>query len=820
MLTKHSISKPINITEYTRPIKILYIVPYKETRKNHLILDAVFYDSYTRWSGAAVFVIPANKNGFLYEMYDEWFENLDPDFVCSYVELTQTFIKKISKLCNPILISVEDSKYTSKDSFRRYLKDWQRVALIQPLSSLSLVSATKQYFEGRELGKANKILVEIQPNESNRFISDNFGCNGHQYSTTQTVLGLFNVVCLNPYAKDGYVSEGTELVKSYKDVLSRIGSREINTFLDLSVSYSTAIPKVNINNNELAFNVFLGDTCIDRINFWNSRCLTQDRKSSIILSKNQYSDDDFLKLFGEFLNSYNERYGHNNQREVEVRSLSINLDERKEFARKLGNNTRCMVWTNEKSSREVSISRDNFGKLYTSVDVQSSHYQTTKKESNGYVANDPYHFKYISPHYDFLKDGDWMVELEIEREKDLSRYDNVTHVWMLPIRENSSKIFTSNLSRVTKNHIIALIPSRKDRHNFFKQDIMRSGASYQLSFPSDESYFSCIVTNYNTDYFPEDPRAKLRHKSYERIGVSSKGKYMRGIIRKIGSLYKAYYSLTRKLWRDCIRKEAVKEDLKFASFNGLLETALGDSKFRKKYQNKYNASNDQQVKSDIKKNFFACSNLLLQQKVIYKVHPWVCDYCGTHHVCSVDNLKFENTCTVCGEIYHVPYSIEWRFQIDAMIINALHRNNGLTVLWMIGYISTQDCRVSSFYYMPEVDLFNSYKDKERSAEIDLICVVDGLLYIGEAKQTAALFLKKKKDKKDEEAKFIEIIKKIKPDVALLAFERYSDLEEDTDKVRTKLIASIERMKKICGDVDIRYIVAEEVDEGFNEFLCQ
>lgn len=57
-------------------------------------------------------------------------------------------------------------------------------------------------------------------------------------------------------------------------------------------------------------------------------------------------------------------------------------------------------------------------------------------------------------------------------------------------------------------------------------------------------------------------------------------------------------------------------------------------------------------------------------------------------------------------------------------------------------------------------------------------------------------------------------------MALLAFERYSDLEEDTDKVRTKLIASIERMKKICGDVDIRYIVAEEVDEGFNEYLCQ
>jgi hypothetical protein len=49
MREKTPLKKSIGVDVYNRPIKVAYIIPSTEDTNTQLILDAIFYESYTRW---------------------------------------------------------------------------------------------------------------------------------------------------------------------------------------------------------------------------------------------------------------------------------------------------------------------------------------------------------------------------------------------------------------------------------------------------------------------------------------------------------------------------------------------------------------------------------------------------------------------------------------------------------------------------------------------------------------------------------------------------------------------------------------------------
>ena len=141
-----NLGKTIEVKASNRPIKIAYLVPHEESYVNHMIVDAVFYESYTRWAGAYTLIVPSSSKGFLDPAYEAWLEFFDPDFVYTYIELEEDLVKKIDRLCSPIaFLQHKIRKRGSGDlHWREFIHDW--VHYFTPVSSMTTVlSPHSQY---------------------------------------------------------------------------------------------------------------------------------------------------------------------------------------------------------------------------------------------------------------------------------------------------------------------------------------------------------------------------------------------------------------------------------------------------------------------------------------------------------------------------------------------------------------------------------------------------------------------------------------------------------------------------------------------------
>src|SRR3989338_2859638 len=536
--------KNIEVKATNRPIKIAYLIPYEETTTTHCILDAVFHESYTRWGGVHTLIIPTNSNSFLLEEYDKWLQFYDPDFIYTYVDLEQSLIKKIETSCCPIaFISYKESNITR---WQDYLPKWG--IYFMPVSSLTTIHSP--YAGYRSLlswtEKEQKITLITQYKEisEERFIADNFGTAFNLHMYPNPIHGLFDTLCLVPNDLNEHMNVGTTKTTSITDILSQISDKKAIMIAKLSMAHSKSICCVQSYRWD-SFNLFVGDTCLDRIHFWNARSFSPDYidvPGALIVKKALLEEDDFIIQLSQFLNSHNFLGQHTGQAAVAIRSFSHNIEELKPIQEGLQKCTfNRVILTNEYNNPAIP-STDDFKNYYHS----GSAYVTTFKLSetiNKIQAKEPEHFAFIPPRFRGINDGQWIVELEIERHNNLeSRFVNVVNTWMPPRRHKAVRAFTENLGKISKNHRISLIPST-DSHPSLSSPIKKDYA-YSLFLPDDETLFRWFVIE-TVNYLKEDLRSSLSYDLYKGLSVSDKGQNLRGVISMFGNLSKASECLTK-----------------------------------------------------------------------------------------------------------------------------------------------------------------------------------------------------------------------------------------------------------------------------------
>src|SRR5262249_4903014 len=91
------------------------------------------------------------------------------------------------------------------------------------------------------------------------------------------------------------------------------------------------------------------------------------------------------------------------------------------------------------------------------------------------------HFTFLPPRFKGLTKGQWIIELDIQRHNNLSKYSNVIDRWELPRRCGIVRAFTSILGKVTRNHNLAVLPKTKDF--LFTSGAIFEESSYDLSLP-------------------------------------------------------------------------------------------------------------------------------------------------------------------------------------------------------------------------------------------------------------------------------------------------------------------------------------------------
>jgi len=159
---------------------------------------------------------------------------------------------------------------------------------------------------------------------------------------------------------------------------------------------------------------------------------------------------------------------------------------------------------------------------------------------------------------------------------------------------------------------------------------------------------------------------------------------------------------------------------------------------------------------------------LIRMGVFFQGHRWRCQTCGHTNWLSVDLLKQSNKCEVCTSEKQIEVSnLKWDFMLNPKVAEALYKDDVIAELWILGSL-LREAR-ESFYFAPQSSFFQNPQDKEPAYEVDIVCIQDGRLLIGEAKRKASQFT---------DSVIQELIVKaqdLRPDAVVVGF-----LEEDAD----------------------------------------
>lgn len=808
-----SLGKTVEAKAINRPVKIAYLVPFDDAPHTHMILDAVFFESYTRWAGAYTLVIPTKAQEFLADGYDEWLKHYDPDFIYSYVDLDAAFVDKIDRLCCPIAF-LKHKEWNRKDreiDWRSFSPCWDHY--IQPVSSISTVQSPASYpqFPHEERTREPIVFTQYGIEPANRFLADNFGTAFSLHNVTHAIPGFFKTLCLVPAELPGHVVAGTERCFSTLEAFRAISDHKATPIARLAMVNSAGIPRPESMGWAFAFRLFIGSTPLDRIHFWNSRHLGSswsDTSNALILEPAFFDDEQLVTQLGQYLNK-NNFLGHGNgPYQAEIHSSSVAADVLNAIRDKLQPHTWNAVHVSRLFNAPAIPSQKDLVERLHDKTTDTTTLKLTE-DSSEITASEPAHFIYIPPQLRGLARGQWIVELSIQRHNNLSRYSNVVDKWTMPRRRKIARAFTERLAKPTLGGRLALVPSTEGF--LFRNQAIKDPSSYEIHLPSDETFFRHLALEF-FQYPADDLRAPIQRAGYIDLAVSDKGQNLRGVISLFDHLSTAFGILTNKFWRT-VFAEAKEDSTKPLTFdlNKLDSLIPNDRGTIQRLTHELRLGGDETTKNYLRDSLRDTLEHLVRSNVFYQVAHWRCRYCGHMNSRSFDNMKIKNECDICATEYLAPIDIEWKYELNDFVYRSLQKHHGLPVLWTLGLLQDR-LHTGDFWYLPEVDLYER-NDSQSKNEIDILCMLNGAFYAVETKRSASLVL----NKAGALDKFVKVIGLLRPDVALLAFERYCAEGEDAQAMKERLAEAAKVTSDRIGPwTKLEIIVAEDV-EGFNDF---
>lgn len=806
----NSLGKTVEAKATNRPVKIVYLVPFDDCPHTHMNLDAVFFEAYTRWAGAYTLVIPTEPHDFLHAGYGDWLSHYDPDFIYSYIDLDAAFVEKIDRLCCPIAF-LKHEKRERKDreiAWRSFLPRWDHY--IQPVSSISTIQSPASYpqIPHEERPREPSVLTQYGTEPADRFLADNFGIAFNLHNVTHAIPGFFKTLCLVPPNLPANVVAGTERCFSTLEALRAISDRKATPISRLAMVNSAGMPRPESLGWASAFRLFIGSTPLDRIHFWNCRHLGDnwsDTSNALILEPAFFDDEELVKQLGQYLNKHNFLGHGNGPYQAEIHSSSVAADVLNTFIDKLKPHT----WN------AVDVSRTfNAPAIPSQKDLDERIYDKTTdtttikltEDSSEITATEPAHFIYVPAQLKGLTRGQWIVELSIQRHNNLSKYSNVIDTWTLPRRLKIARAFTERLAKPTSGGRLALVPSIGGFP--FRSHAINDPSSYEIHLPTDETFFRHLALEF-FQYPSDDLRAPIPRAGYMDLAISDKGQNLRGVISLFDHLSTAFGILTNKFWRSVLA-EAKEDSAKPLTFNRDKLSSLipNDQGTLQRLTRELNFDNVGTTKSYLRDSLTDTLEHLVRLNVFYQVANWRCRYCGHANSRSFDNMKIKNTCDICATEYFAPIDIEWQYELNDFVYRSLHKHSGLPVLWTLGFLQDR-MHGGSFWYLPEVDLYERAEDPNSKNEIDILAVLDGAFYAVEAKLSASIFLNKPK----AIDKFVKLVGRLRPDVALLAFEKFCPEEEDVEATKAKLTEASKLIReRIDPWTKLEILVAQDVHE--------
>jgi len=166
-----------------------------------------------------------------------------------------------------------------------------------------------------------------------------------------------------------------------------------------------------------------------------------------------------------------------------------------------------------------------------------------------------------------------------------------------------------------------------------------------------------------------------------------------------------------------------------------------------------------------------------------------CSRCGHTNWYHVDETRQILQCKGCGQEYPLRPEEEWYYKLNSLVETGYIQHGLVPVILVLGQLSQES--VSSFIMTTNLDLF---KEREQNpfGELDIVCIQDGRLVVGEVKQSVKLF------KKSDFDTMAEIAERIRPSVLI-----FSSLDHEPSKLVNDNVTNI-RIRLAPLGIEVRW----------------
>jgi hypothetical protein len=833
-------AKPNQLTTAgtARPLRVAYLIDTNDCPDQ--LLDRIFAEAYGRWGGRRTLIIPAKPDG-IDERYTKWLWYYDPDVIYSFVALTDGTVTRVHEKYGPAHLVYHKPigrKRGEESYFRIELP-------LKAVPSLSVVPAllSRSWGFGERLSDL-RIIDKYFDQSRSPFIKENFGFLGDTYQpmTGRNFPELFRTLTLisQQALDDPHLGKDprADYVVDEATILQRLGSP--SQPLTLATASNVFAPYLATGYDDWSdgLTLVVGDSLDDRILFWNQHHRQEEVWVSAItglrLPSSRVADLDFLKLVKDIILRRG-KPSSQGRPSVTLRSCSVSLPELEQVAERLRNLDLWDVRAVRQDNHAACVpSFEGMHSVDYRYNISFSELRTREtaefRDNHAYVPHAvPWHVREAPPPAG-LREGSWMVDLAIDRLNDHCRFANVRHMWMLPRRlrlEKAFKVewqderpqsFGDRVTRVSRQGYLALPKSNEQR-------------SVTITIPDDiDAFRIALCTDFEWIPFKRSKESLRGRPRYAYAEPSDKGRYLMAVLGHFETLPDAFDVLMNGYWRDVltslgavpVEKNTVlrgqlistlrkrlgrpKGDLTFSSETELDRLARESIRFGRMagksdrfidygtLHERWKALLDADLKahthlSEADKAHYNNRNYLdrsiqnlCQRQILFQGREWQCRRCFNRNWTTVGDMRGTLECQICKQTEPAPVSGDWHFRANSFVVEAYREQGVEAVIWALWRLCASSRE--SFYFAPSMCLWESYPKTQENGpnvEVDALAVVDGRLYLCEAKSSSGL-------DNNQIEQLLSAATRIRPDVLLIAC-----MDEVTPSLRTSAEALQSRL---------------------------
>jgi hypothetical protein len=664
------------------------------------------------------------------------------------------------------------------------------------------------------------ILTKFSASPRLRFIDDNFGSflASFGYSLYPDAFPHF----VKPIKVATERRESESDVLGPQDLLLHMADNEKSFDLaQLAAIFTPRVAFHSETRRSLS--LVIGDTAADRLMHWLAFGLYRNIPGfyTFVLSPAYVEDREFLTAFVHFLNTRAAVVPYGGVPHISVRSASLNEERLTPIWEKIRTvNTEATQFLrpgkledmipNDSALREVEEKREWD---WHELAVQEVAW-TEVSSSQGVLRVPPLRPAQLRDVRDGsgLELGVWALDLDIER-RDTLPSRTARQYWHFPRRLRIHGAFISPYEVFRRGWYPR---ASREGHLVLFADL--EGELPPVKLCDDETAFSYALER-GRDW-PDFPYSANRTRGgpYAAIRPSDIGRYLIGALRLLGGLQTAEAFLLHKYWREIFeqlggvigdfRHESVKAILKrrlstdstFSMRDGdwdrltklvlsearavrMPRVSLSYGELRRRHEilvdelrrkNEISILEKDEAAETIAARISMLGDQIARERaslaksveslcvrgILHQGYERWCKTCYYMNWFEITAVRPTLTCAVCGTQQSAPANEPWRFQLNGFLREGLKEHGLLAVVWCLGRLSKR-AKKSFFYLGPHQMLTNLASTERLTAEreVDLLCVIDGVVHLCEVKSSSRRF---------SLAPIVEVAKRIRPDVVTLA----------------------------------------------------